>query len=308
MVQTQTTRFHDRNAPGLMVTAAQERETESAALPLLPQIISLTWGGTDPADVGDYVLTFPLPSGASYVLTYTSAGDPLATEALNLASVIATDPVIGKLYSVGVGGLIVSLQATSYATQINVAAIGIVLPGGATTTLVAAETQASGGASLRMGVLYRRAATEAQGPALFGTTRQPLGGPASRLVTGTTLAQIRGMVAREANSTELSSTFIETNPDQYTAPDVFPGLLRGIGCFVVDPDSAAITVTTAALYAVIEGGGGGTIPGALTTDATGNVQVWGGGADLVRPVDAEKTPVFGTPRQRLLRAKINRTN
>ena len=64
MVQTITTRYHDRNAPGFMVTAAQERETETAALPLLPQIISLTWGGTDPADAGDYVFTFPLPSGA----------------------------------------------------------------------------------------------------------------------------------------------------------------------------------------------------------------------------------------------------
>lgn len=308
MVQTITTRHHDRNAPGFMVTAAQERETESAALPLLPQIISLTWGGTDPADAGDYVLTFPLPSGASYVLTYTSAGDPLATEALNLAGVIAADPVIGKLYSVGVGGLIVSLQATSYATQINVAAIGIVLPGGATTTLVAAETQASGGASLRMGVLYRRDPNGAQGPALYNTTREPLGGPASRLITGTTLADIRGMVAREANSTELESNFLSTNPDQYIAPDDFPGLLRGVGCFVIDPESGVINTATTALYTVIEGGGGGTIPGALTDDATGNVQVFGGGADFVRPVDAEETPVFGSPQQRLVRAKINRTN
>jgi len=176
------------------------------------------------------------------------------------------------------------------------------------TTLTPTQTQASGGASLRMGVLYRRASTDAQGPAIFGTAREPLGGPASRLVTGTTLADIRGMVAREANSTELSSTFVETNPDQYTAPDVFPGLLRGVGCFVIDPASAAITVSTAALYAVIEGGGGGTIPGALTTDATGNVQVWGGGADFIRPVDSMITPSFGAPAQRLLRAKINRTN
>ena len=85
-------------------------------------------------------------------------------------------------------------------------------------------------------------------------------------------------------------------------------LLRGVGCFVIDPASAAITTATAALYAVIEGGGGGTIPGAITTDATGNVQVWGGGADFLRPVAGEETPAFGQPQQRLLRAKINQTN
>ncbi len=307
MVQTITTRYHDRNAPGFMVTAAQERETESAALPLLPQIISLTWGGTDPADAGDYVFTFPLPSGASYVFTYTAAGGvALALEGPLLATAIAADAVIGKLYAASAVGAVVSIQATSYATQINVAAIGIVVPG--TTTIVAAETQASGGAALRMGVLYRRDPNGAQGPALYNTTREPLGGPASRLITGTTLADIRGMVAREANSTELSATFIETNPDQYIAPDVFPGLLRGVGCFVIDPASGVINTATTALYAVIEGGGGGTIPGALTDDATGNVQVFGGGADFVRPVDAEETPVFGSPQQRLVRAKINRTN
>jgi len=77
MVQTQTTRFHDRNAPGLMVSAAQERETESAALPRVPQILTLTWGGTDPSVPGDYEITIPLPSGVDYTFTYTTAGQAL---------------------------------------------------------------------------------------------------------------------------------------------------------------------------------------------------------------------------------------
>ena len=306
MVQTQTTRFHDRNAPGFMVSAAQERETETAALPRVPQILLLTWGGDDPSVAGDYVIAVPLPSGVDYAFTYTTTGQALNPEGPALAAAIAADAVLSHLYVATGATTVTTLTARSYDVQINVADISVVVPGA--TTLTPTQSQASGGASLRMGVLYRRAATEAQGPALFGTTRQPLGGPASRLVTGTTLAQIRGMVARELNSVEQDGNFATNIPDQYTAPDEFPCLLRGIGCFVVDPASAAITVTTAALYAVIEGGGGGTIPGALTTDATGNVQVWGGGADLVRPVDAESLPAFGTPQQRLLRAKINRTN
>ena len=283
MVQTITTRYHDRSSPGFMVTPAQERETSTMCLPTVAQELTLTLGGADPSVAGNYNITIPLPSGGDYTFTWTTVGGiALALEGPNLAAAINTDVVLGKLYSASAVGAVV--------------------------TIVAAQTVAAGGASLRMGVLCRRDATAASGPAINGTYREAIDGPAERLVAGTTLANIRGMVAREANSTELSATFIETNPDQYTAPDIFPVLLRGVGCFVIDPASAAITTATAALYAVIEGGGGGTIPGAITTDATGNVQVWGGGADFLRPVAGEETPAFGQPQQRLLRAKINQTN
>ena len=307
MVQTITTRNHDRSAPGFMVTPAQERETSTMCLPTVAQELTLTLGGADPSVAGNYNITIPLPSGGDYTFTWTTVGGiALALEGPNLAAAINTDVVLGKLYSASAVGAVVTIVATSPQISIPAADFAIVVPGG--TTIVAAQTVAAGGASLRMGVLCRRDATAASGPAINGTYREAIDGPAERLVAGTTLANIRGMVAREANSTELSATFIETNPDQYTAPDIFPVLLRGVGCFVIDPASAAITTATAALYAVIEGGGGGTIPGAITTDATGNVQVWGGGADFLRPVAGEETPAFGQPQQRLLRAKINQTN
>lgn len=306
MVQTITTRYHDRSSPGFMVTPAQERETSTMCLPTVAQELTLTLGGTDPAVAGNFTATFPLPSGGNYTFTYNTAGDTLANLGPLIAAAWDADVVAGKLYDASAVGAVITIVAKSPGISIPAADFALVAPG--TTTWTAAQTVAAGGASLRMGVLCRRDATAASGPAINGTYREAIDGPAERLVAGTTLANIRGMVAREANSTELSATFIETNPDQYTAPDTFPVLLRGVGCFVIDPASAAITTATAALYAVIEGGGGGTIPGAITTDATGNVQVWGGGADFLRPVAGEETPAFGQPQQRLLRAKINQTN
>lgn len=301
MTQQFTTRYRSTMAAGQMYSPGQERETESLCLPIAVQQLTLTFAVTDPASAGDYTVTIPAPWGANVTLTYTADGaTSLANTGPEFAAVWNADPVFGKLYVATAVGAVVTIVAQSTSLSIPAASFAIVVPG--TTTLTAVQTVANGGASLRMGVLYRYSTATSVGPSITNTFRQER--PAMALGAGTVLADIRGMVAREANSTELSPTFIETNPDQYTAPDGFPGLLRGEGAFVVDPASATLTVGATA-YAVITGGTGSVI-GALTSQAAGNVLVTGA-SNLIRIVAAEETQVFGAPIQRMVRAKINQT-
>lgn len=302
MTQQFTTRYRSTMAAGQMYSPGQERETESLCLPIAVQQLTLTFAVTDPASAGDYTVTIPAPWGANVTLTYTADGaTSLANTGPEFAAVWNADPVFGKLYVATAVGAVVTIVAQSTSLSIPAASFAIVVPG--TTTLTAVQTVANGGASLRMGVLYRYSTATSVGPGITNTFRQER--PAMALGAGTVLADIRGMVAREANSTELSPTFVETNPDQYTAPDIFPGLLRGEGAFVVDPASATITTATTNVYAVITGGTG-TIPGALTSQAAGNVLV-SAASNLIRIVAAEETQVFGAPIQRMVRAKINQT-
>lgn len=300
MTQQFTTRYRSTMAAGQMYSPGQERETESLCLPIAAQQLTLTWAGADPSAAGDYTITIPAPWGANVTFTYTTAGQALALEGPALAAAWNADPVFGKLYVASAVGAVVTIVATSQSLSIPAASFAIVVPGA--TTLTAAQTVANGGASLRMGVLYRFSTATVTGPGITNTFREARA--AMALGAGTVLADIRGMVAREANSTELSPTFVETNPDQYTAPDIFPGLLRGEGAFIVDPASATLNTATAAIYAVITGGTG-TIPGALTSQAAGNVLV-SGASNLIRIVTAEEQQIFGAPLQRMVRAKINR--
>ena len=107
MVQTITTRYHDRSSPGFMVTPAQERETSTMCLPTVAQELTLTLGGADPSVAGNYNITIPLPSGGDYTFTWTTVGGiALALEGPNLAAAINTDVVLGKLYSASAVGAV----------------------------------------------------------------------------------------------------------------------------------------------------------------------------------------------------------
>lgn len=306
MVQIATTRYADQTAPGFMFSQAQERETESAFLPYNCQTLTAVFGGTAPTVAGDYVTTIPLPSGLSYVFTYTTAGGvALAVEGAAWAAAVAADPVLSALFVVVPGGATTTLIATSSQTAINVASIVQVKPGG--TTVTWAQTVASGAGSIRMGVLYRASTATLYPQAVTDTPRAEV--VAAPLATGVTVDDIRGMVAREANATQMDPGFINSVPDAYLSGHPFPGLLRGIGAVVVDPASGTITPSTANLYAVLAVGTH-SIVGAVTDTADGanTVQINSGANPFARVVAAESTPVFQSPSTRLVRIKFNRAS
>ena len=303
MVQIVTTRYLDRVAPGLMLSPAQERETESGFIPYALQTLTLTFGGTDPAVVGDYVVAVPLPSGGTYSFTFTSAGATLANTGPLFAAAWNSDPVLGRLYFASSSSAVVTILAKSANISIPAASFSITVPGA--TTLAAAQTVASGAASLRMGVLYQAASPNALTQAITGNFRSDV--IAAALTDGMAIADVRGMVAREANSTQMAADFSNTTPDQYLSAQNFPGLLRGFGAFVVDPASVAITPSTSAVYAVLPSGTG-SIVGALTTVSTNNLQVNVGGFLRVVDPSGVEIPVFQTPSTSLVVCKINRTN
>lgn len=306
MVQIATTRYADQTAPGFMFSQAQERETESAVLPYNCQELTAVFGGVAPTVAGDYVTTIPLPSGLSYVFTYTTAGGvALAVEGAAWAAAVAADPVLSSVFEVVPGGATTTLVAKSWQTSIVVADIVQVVPGG--TTVTWAQTVASASGSLRMGVLYRPSAATIYTQAVTGTPRaEVIAGP---LIVGTTVDQIRGLVAREANATQMDPGFSNSAPDAYLSGHPFPGLLRGVGAVIVDPASGPIDQTTASIYAVLAVGTH-SIVGAVTDTADGanTVQINSGANPFARVVAGESTPVFQSPSQRLVRIKFNRAN
>lgn len=306
MVQTRTTRYADQTAPGFMFTPAQERETESAVIPYACQEITAIFGGVAPSVAGDYVTTFPLPSGQSYEFTYTTAGgNALAVEGPLWAAAVEADPVLAALFEVSAGGATTTLIAKSSNTSIVVGDIVTVPPGG--TTLTFAQSVASAASSIRMGVLYRISTATAYVQGVTDTPRAEV--IAAPLATGVTVDQIRGMVAREANATQMDPGFGNSTPDQYLSGHPFPGLLRGVGAVIVDPASGPIDPTTASIYAVLAVGTH-SIVGSITDTADGanTVQINSGANPFARVVAGESTPVFQSPSQRLVRIKFNRAN
>lgn len=303
MAQTQTQRYSSEGAPGHMYSPPQERETESLCLPFTAATFTLTLAGTDPSVAGDYTVSFPAPSGGTVTATYTSPGAiALATEGGNLRDALNADPIFSKYFTATAVGAVVTIVATSPSLNIALADIVTGVPGG--TTLTAALVSASGGLTLRMGVLYKFGAAGV-GPAITGTMRQAR--PASALEVGDVLADIRGGVGRVVNQTTLAADFIETAPDAYTSPGIFPGLLRGEIALVVDPASGTIDETTATVYAVL-GVGTHSVIGALTDTADGGNTVQVNVSEYLRVLSPEFTPTFGTPSQRLVRCKLNRGN
>lgn len=306
MVQFQTTRGRDRSAPGFVFSPMQERSTDSLYIPYNLQTLTATFGGTDPAVVGDYTVTIPLPSSGTYTFTFTSAGAALAATGPLFAAAWNADPVVGALYFASSSSAVVNLLAKSSNVSIPAASFVVVVPG--TTTLAVAQTVASAAQSLRMGLLF------GEDTAPSGLNQAITGAPVdciiARALTGSdTAATIRGMVARPANQAQMSPDFLNTQPDQYVSGQVGFGLRIGEGALIVDPASGVITPATANIYAVLAVGAF-SIVGAITDTADGGntVQINSGANPFLRVVAAEETPVFQSPQTRLARCRLFRAN
>lgn len=303
MSQTTTQRYSSQGAPGHCYSQTGERETEPLCLPTSALSFVLTLAGTDPSVAGDYVVSFPSPSGGTVTSTYTSPGTiVLATEGTNLKNSLNADPIFSRYFTASNVGAVLTVTANSPSLNLALADISTSNPVG--TTLTASALTAAGGLTLRMGVLCKYGA-DAVGPAVTGTMREAR--PAAPLATGDTVANIRGMVMRQVNATTLAADFDESAPDAYASPDIFPVLNRGEGALVVDPSSGAITRATTPIYAVLAVGTN-LVVGALTDTADGGNTTQVDTADFLRLLGDEFNPTFGTPRQRLVRCKINRGN
>ena len=303
MSQTQTKRYSSQGAPGHCYTATGERETESLCLPKTPLSFTLTWAGTDPSVAGDYVVSFPSPAGGTVSSTYTTAGGiALAVEGTNLKNSLNADPIFSRYFTASNVGAVLTVTANSPSLNLALSDISISVPG--LTTLTASALSAPGGITLRMGSLCKYGA-DGVGPAVTDTFREAR--PAASLEVGDTVADIRGMVMRQANATTLAADFDESAPDAYSSPAIFPVLNRGEGALVISPESAAITRSTTPIYVVLAVGVNSVV-NALTTKADGGNTTQVDTADFLRLLGDEFTPTFGTPSQRLVRCKINRTN
>lgn len=306
MTQISTYRFNWRTAPGFIYSPAQERETESMCSPFTLQQFTLVFGGASPLAAGDYVVTFVTPVNGSIVVTVNSDGaKTFAAATVELAGLIAADPVLGGLFTVSNdGATTVTLIARS--AQLDMATPTTSVPGA--DTLTATETVAPAAPSLEMGLFYVYAPV-VQPLAISGT---PRGATPAALPAGANIAELRGVIGRVANQTELSPTFNSLNTvDAYPAGQIWPGLLRGVVAAKVDPASAAMTfggqvhvVIAAGAYSVIgsvasAADGGNTIR--IDNSPTGNI--------LGRVVQvSENLQPFRTSSGTYVPLKVNRTN
>lgn len=303
MTQQITTYSSFRSAPGHIVTPeGAGREAESLYSPFTLQQLTLTIAGTDPVVAGDYTVTFVMPVDGSIVVTYTApGGQSLATFATALAAAINATPSVATHFTASAAGAVITLIAKSYNLSIAVPTTGV--PGGTTNT--AAQSVAAAAPSLRMGLWYRYG-TIVQPYAISGS---PRGAHRAALPTGsTTIAQLRGVIARAANQTTLSPTFKDgLTYDAYEAGQIFPGALRGEVWSVVDPASAAMTIGSQ-VHVVIAAG---------TYSVIGSVAAAADGGNTLRlddttPVRAKVTQIEESvligAAQRLVLLKVNQTN
>lgn len=308
MVQTATRSNMYRMLPGHLSTSeGSGRETESILVPFTPQQLTFTAAGTAPAVAGAYTIPFVTPANGTVNVTYTATGAENLT-ALAAAIAAAGNATLGvnSLFKFTSAGAVVTAVAQSQALSIAVPVP--IVPGG--TTITAAQSVAAAALPLRIGLWYvYGAAPPAVVGAITGTPRAPR--IAVHPSGTTTAATLRGVVARTANQTMLSSTAVlnAATPDAYVAPAVAYGCLRGrIDC-VVDPVSG--TFTEASEVHVVIATGTYSIIGAVATAADGGNTLR---LDNTTPVRArvvdpsEEVHAFGGSSVRLVRLQVNQTN
>jgi hypothetical protein len=301
MTQSITTRSNFRMLPGHIYTPdVPGREPESLYAPYTPQQLTFTLAGADPITAGIYTYSFVTPTGSFTVSVTQLAVTPTAASVI-VAAALNADPQASALFTWTSALGVVTGVARSANTSIAVPGTTTNAP----TTNTAAQSVANAANSLRMGLWYRHS-TVVQPYAISGT---PRGANRAALPTGaTTIAQLRGVIARAVNQTTLSPLFQDgLTYDSYLAGQVFPGLLRGQICTVVDPASAAMSpgsqvhvVIAAGAYSVI-----GSV--AAAADGGNTLRL-----DDTTPVRArvtaiEETLSLGLP-QRLVALNINQTN
>lgn len=251
MTQIATTRSFFRLVPGHISTPeGPGRETESFEVPFIAQEFTLTFGGGgSPLAAGDYVVTFASPTSGALTATITSDGSKTFAEGTDeLAAVINATAGVENQYTATSNGVsVVTLVAKSANTNWPVPVPTV--PGA--DTITAAQSVAPSAPGLRMGLWYVYDTT----PTALAITGTPRGAPVAQLPSGsTTVALLRGVVARPANQTALSSTFADSNTfDTYTAGQIGFGCLRGEVAAVVDPASGTM-VPGSQVHAIIATG------------------------------------------------------
>lgn len=311
MTQISTFRYNFRTLPGHMYSPAQERETESVCSPFVLQQLTITLAGADPfAAEATLTVTFPLQDGSGTNGTFDVV-IPNATSLADAAALVAAawnaNGQAGKLYSATSAAAVITLVAES--ANINIPAASITGTFTDAHTATVAQTVAPAAPSLQMGLFY----TYGSSALLGAVSSTPRGVPSGALPTNaTTIADLRGVIAREVNSTTLPDFGLSpTIPDAYPAGRIWPGLLRGLVAVRVDPASAAMTVggevhvvIAAGAYSVI-GAVAAAADGANTIRVdnapTGNIlaRVW--------QVEENLRP-FATSSGRYVPLKVNRTN
>ena len=310
MVQTTTPISMPRMLPGHISTPkGAGRETESIMVPLTPQKLTFTVAGTTPAVAGLYSIAFITPANGTLTAEYTATGAETHTA---LATALK-DAINAKL---GVNSLVLAtsavgvVTATVVAPSLSLAVPVTVVPGA--TTVTAAQSQAAAALGLRIGLWYiYGAAPPAVVGAISGTPRACRN--AVIPTASTTVALLRGIVARTANQTQLSSTATlnATTPDAYLTTQVAYGALRGVVDVVVDPASG--TFTEASEVHVVIVAGTYSVIGAVATAADGGNTLR---LDNTTPVRArvapgstqEETHAFAGESVRLVRLQVNQTN
>jgi hypothetical protein len=308
MVQTTTTRYHNRLLPGHVSTPeGAGRETESIAFPYSLQTFTYTLGGGgSPMAAGDYVIPFVTPANGTINVTVTSDGTKTFAAGIVefAAAVNATAGLSNIIYATSNGATVMTTVAKS--PDVNLADPVPTVPGADTITV--AETVAPAAPNMRMGIFY-----------VYGAPTYPVGGVintprqcrlAALPTTASAAADLRGVIGRVANQTTLASDFNDaTTNDQYKAGQIAFGVLRGEVDVVVDPASGTFSALTEAVYVVV-GAGTYSVIGSVADAADGGNTVR---LDNTTPVRArvtefEETNTFNGGTLRCVRLRVNQTN
>lgn len=271
MAQTNpTSRYHQYSLPGALVSDPSNAETESIFSPRLPQVLTMTVGGAPDPLVADetFTVVFPAPYGGNITVTYEAlTGQTLAQVAAGIAAAWAASIGASQLYSAASALAVVTITAKSTVTSIPAGSFTASGDNGHTITV--AQTQANGGDLLRMGLLYVYATTlvtQEVGPAISGTPRRAW--QAKPPTGASVLADLRGVVGREANSTMLPADFSVGGFDAYQPGHPAPGYLAAEVVAVVDPNSSGVMDIGSEVHWVIAAGAF-TTPGAVASAADG---------------------------------------
>jgi hypothetical protein len=308
MVQTTTTRYHNRLLPGHVSTPeGAGRETESIAFPYSLQTMTFTLGGAgSPMSIGDYVIPFVTPANGTITVTVTSDGTKtFAAGIVEFAALVNATPGLSNIiYATSNGATVMTTVAKS--PEVDLAAPVPVVPGADTITV--AETVAPAAPNMRMGIFYVYGAPSYP---VGGVTNTPRGCRLAALPTvATAAADLRGVIGRVVNQTTLSSDFTDnTTPDQYKAGQIAFGLLRGEVDVIVDPASGTFSALTEAVYVVIASGAYSVIGSVADAADGGNTVLLSNTTPVrARVTEIEETNSFGGGTVRCVRLKINQTN
>lgn len=301
MTQTVSYHSHFRTIPGHVYSpVGAGNEPESIFIPYTLQQLTFTLAGANPIDAGDYEYRFVGPAGP-FTVTVTQAAVTPTAGAVVVAAALNADPTAGGLYTWTSNLGVVTGVAKSGLTSIALPTTTTV---GATTNTAAISVAAAVN-TMRLGLWYVYASTTYVGGAVTNT---PHGAWTVTNVTGsTTVAQLRGVVARSPLQTTLGTFTDNTAPDAYRSGQIGFGINRGRICTVVDPVSGLLAPGSA-LYVVIAAGTNSII-GSVTSTADGanTLRLDNTTPGRARVVDNEETFSFGAYSGRCVVLDVNQT-